>query len=218
MKRGFTLIEFSVFVICVSTVAILVLPGLMKDHAKRVLTKQLQMTHVTLQSGMKSYLKDMKVKKLYYTKAFNKNRSPKDLTAFLTFLTEEINPVKVCTTANNDMDTCKGSEYKRLNGAVEDTFGGEVCAILKTGATVCFNRMAFERQTPYLFIDVNGPNKGPNVWGRDAFRLIYNNYGDVAESFMATPLPINQAAHCQDNQFGGGCFNRITGTNWSMDY
>ena len=60
--------------------------------------------------------------------------------------------------------------------------------------------------------------QGPNVWGRDAFQLEFNNAGDVAETFMTDVPNSHAAAYCEDNQYGGGCFNRIVEKGWVMDY
>ena len=220
MKKGFTLMEVLITLGIVGIVAALTLPNVMKQHQKRVLVAQLQRTYNTVSNAIPMYMDEVHAVTMYETPAFNYSRSPDDDTPLVNFVKENFKTAKICTTkTTGGLETCFGKKYVSMNGETgsRDTLSGEVCAILKTGATLCFDRMGHKNDFPYLYIDVNG-SEGPNVWGRDAFQLEYSNSGSIAESFNDEVQPNHSAANCEENLYGGGCFNRIVENGWVMDY
>ena len=219
MKKGFTLAEVLITLGIVGVVAALTLPNMIKNHQKRVMVTQLQRTYNAIVNAMPSYMDDVHATSLYDTDAFNRNRNPKDVTPLVNFVKDNFKTSKICTADTpGGTAACYGDEYRRLSGTVLNGFGGDVCTILKTGATVCFYRQWDKNDFPYVNIDVNGP-QGPNVWGRDAYQMEFNNAGDIAENFNDNPKHLNNAAaYCEDNIYGGGCFNKIVEDGWVMDY
>jgi len=74
-------------------------------------------------------------------------------------------------------------------------------------------------QCGVLVIDVNGPNKGPNFYGRDIFwtsirnNAIIGKYGDFDESIYPN-------YSCRGNQWYSAsyCFNTVLNEGWQMNY
>ena len=220
MKKGFTLVEILITLGIIGIVAALTLPNMIKNHQKRVMVTQLQRTYNAITNAMPAYMDEVHATKMYDTDAFNYNRNPNDTSKLEEFIKNNFKTSKICTQkTNGGIKACYGSEYRRLSGGGgAGAFGGEVCAILKTGATLCFFRQGCNTCFPEIDIDVNGP-QGPNVWGRDAFQLEFNNAGDLAESFHPTgEFDMNDKQYCEDDRYGNGCFNRIVENGWVMDY
>ena len=220
MKKGFTLAEVLITLGIVGVVAALTLPNMIKNHQKRVLVTQLQRTYNSIVNAMPSFMDEVHASSLFDTDAFNANRNPKDVTAMVNFVKDNFKTSKICTADTpGGTAACYGSEYKRLSGGDgAGAFGGDVCTILKTGASICFSRQWGKSSFPEVDIDVNGP-QGPNVWGRDAFQLEFNNAGDIAESFHAPgEFDMNGKEYCEDDKYGNGCFNKIVEDGWVMDY
>ena len=218
MKKGFTLAEVLITLGIIGIVAALTLPNMMKNHQKRVMVAQLQRTVNAISNAMPSYMDDVHATRLFDTDAFNYNRNPNDLTPLVNFVRDNFKTSKICTSeTTGGLEACYGNEYRRMSGTILNGFSGEVCTILKIGSTICFNRQWDKNDFPYVYIDVNGP-QGPNVWGRDAYQMEFNNSGELAETFSGSDHPQNLAAYCEDNIYGGGCFNRIIEKGWVMDY
>ena len=218
MKKGFTLAEVLITLGIIGVVAALTLPNMLKNHQKRVMVTQLQRTYNSIVNAMPSYMDDVHATSLFDTDAFNANRNRDDVTPLVNFVKDNFKTSKICTAdTTGGTAACYGNEYRRLSGSVNGGFSGDVCTLLKTGATICFNRMEEKSEFPYVYIDVNGP-QGPNVWGRDAYQLEFNNKGDIAETFADEPSNPHVAGYCEDNQYGGGCFNKIVEDGWVMDY
>ena len=217
MKRGFTLAEVLITLGIVGVVAVLTLPNMMKNHQKRVLVTQLQRTYNTVINAMPSYMDEVQATSLFDTDAFNANRNSEDPSGLVSFIKENFKTSKICTSSTTGgVAACKGNEYRSIDGSEAHDFTGEACTILKTGSTICFNRVSDKTKFIPVYIDVNG-TQGPNVWGRDAFKLEFNNAGDMSESFKDDPestLPEN----CETNTYGRGCFNKIIADGWVMDY
>ena len=218
MKKGFTLLEILITVGIMAVVAAIVLPSMLIGHQKRVMTVQLHRVFDTVSYAVPAYMEVKNAKRLYDTDAFNKKRSPKDTKKLADFVKNNFNTSKICTeSTDGGVKACYAGEYRELNGLINNNFGGEVCAILKTDATLCFNRVSSKYELSNLFIDVNGP-QGPNIWGRDAYKLEINIDGEIGESFADDVPTAHKAEYCGENPYGGGCFNKISTQGWLMNY
>lgn len=77
-------------------------------------------------------------------------------------------------------------------------------------------------QTPHficgeVFIDVNGPNKGPNYVGRDLFVARYNKYGQIY--YYGVPGdPNTPKCAASDSYASWYCYNKIVEEGWQMNY
>ena len=222
MKKGFTLTEVLITLGIIGVVAVLTLPNILKNHQKKVLVTQLHRTYNTIVNAMPSYMDEVHATSLYDTDAFNANKNRDDVTSLVNFIKNNFKTSKICT-ANTTGGTaaCKGSAYKNLDGGDSGMLGSDgdyACTILKTGATICFDLQWDKDDFPTVDIDVNGP-QGPNIWGRDAYRLEFNNSGYLAESFDTNPdNTYHKPENCGETIYGNACFNKIIGDGWVMDY
>ena len=142
------------------------------------------------------------------------------------FLKTYFKVVKTCNDWDNNLDECINiNGYKTLDGQSNAILNGSrYCAILNSGAVVCFEPFIGSPFT--ISIDVNGKS-GPNVVGRDAFNLDMNYSGAIAETFTKDTNLLEQIKPENCGIEGGseaiqiyglGCYNKIVQDGWKMDY
>lgn len=218
MKKGLVFIDYFVIFCIVCFVAGLAFIKYNKVHEQQIFVSRLQQTYNVVIDVMPSYLYKSKVSVLYDTSAFNIWINENGIRDMEDFLKTYFDVKRICLLGSlGGLELCKGKIYSNMDGTNYNKFGGSACAVLKIGSTICFDRMENFEDIPHLYIDVNGPD-GPNVWGRDAFRLEIDNYGRVAENFSSRDKDKYKAERCKISSCGAGCFNRIIAKGWVMDY
>lgn len=230
MKKGFTLAEVLITLGIVGIVAVLTIPGVMKNYQNRLYTAQLEKVYAQISDAAQALMNDEHVDNFYETSASgfvvctNTGICKGGLANFLS------NYFKVIK------DNCAGSDepcisdsatfYKTVNGA--NVAGGmapaDYCIQTISGASIC----GFHNGTNHctsLVVDVNGMAL-PNVAGRDIFSMDIRQNGSIAD-FGSACLNTNAGTTAENCMKGStdslyeasaGCLNSVMQAGWKMEY
>ena len=233
MKKAFTLSEVLITLSVVGIVAVLTVPGVMKNYQNKLYTAQLQKVYSQIAEATKAMMNDEHVDNFYET----------------SIITGSCNEEGVCSnpgvgyflsnyfknTKNNCGGTCTmygDDDYKSLTGtSIAGGLGGHSCSQTASGATICgvLNRAIGgdnSRKCLSLTVDVNGLSQ-PNVTGRDIFAMDIHDDGSVSDygsGCMDGSMGM-AASKCPEYTEGealmkaaGGCLNKIIDDGWKMEY
>lgn len=242
-KKGFTLAEVLITLGIIGIVAALTLPSLIQKHQKQVWVNQLKKSVAVWENGMKMMLADAETDDLTNTEFWQYLKSIDDPYYMCTagephttgnnILKKYFKILNIQDTYNNeDQSGCPFGEYPKayiqLNGEPMGCDDCDAVSIHMADGTL-FGLYAFDVATNdgtvgTLEIDVNGENKGPNQWGRDAFTLsIYKN-GTVKSWYTYEHLKENPDI-CGNIETGDissasgpNCAARIIHDGWKMNY
>ena len=221
-KFAFTLAEVLITLGIIGVVSVLTIPNIISNYQKKVYVTQLQKAYNQISNALELLMSIEEVDNLNDTSLFCEDDCD-DAKKKSDFVAKYFKVTKNCLGHYEDPN-CVVDNYKRLDGSTShDWFSSYVT--LKSGMSMAF--WLPNRNKPLDFaIDVNGVNKGPNVWGRDAFAFDINYKGEMAESFMYYPNHLdpeinylNDPNRCFNNEiYGGGCLTKIINDGWVMDY
>ncbi len=229
MKKGFTLAEVLITLGVIGVVAVLTVPNLVSNYQKKVYVAQLQKVYNQISNAVSLLMVDEEVDNLNETSLYcgNEEESSDCVERVSQFLKKYFKISKDCGNLlpvlpeGND---CVVTSYKRLNGEwFIHPYG--YCVIINSGAVLCIESTFTFSKPLVVNIDFNGV-KGPNTWGRDAFRFSVNYQGEIAESFAGYPdhmnsevNGINDPNRCFEKiDYSEGCFTKIINDGWKMDY
>ena len=173
-KLGFTLSETLITLTIVGVVAVLVLPGLIKDSTDKARIALLQSTISSIDTAIQQEITRTGARDLKSTKLKNPS--------------EFLNKLDTAEVKNNTDAYKHSKKIKTINGEEkDDTYASSEAvgsAKLKNGASVYMLRDASIYR---LFIDVNG-NKEPNIIGIDIFSDIdifpFSSTGGTGTNFI----------------------------------
>lgn len=160
---GFTLSEALITLSIVGVIAIIVLPGLIKDSMNRGMVSTLKSTVTNLNDAINTELVNKRALSLKDTDFY------KDSDKFL----RTLDTTKVAS--NNSLFP---SSYKTISGSSVSTEAMDASAVLKNGALlgIIKNNEGNSR----MYIDANG-KKGPNIFGLDCFIVTIITQSDTAK-------------------------------------
>lgn len=225
MKKGFTLSEVLITLGIVGVVAVLTIPGVMKNYKNRLYTAQLQKAYSQISDAAQAIMNDEHVDNFYETQAITKTpTSGNECTAASNvpcyFLNTYFKPVKRnCGTGTNQ---CIASSYVSIAlssaGAMDNK---DYCIQTTNGAAICGK---YANNLLTLIIDVNGTAE-PNMIGRDTFAVDIKSDGTVADFGSNSRDPKVYAANttCTGNSGtfstrASGCLTEIMNAGWKMEY
>ena len=203
MKKALTIGELLITMAIIGVIAMLVLPGFLKDYHNRLYATKLRKTIETIEIAVNQACVDNNVSYFSQT-AYSKASSAADQQAFIDKYFKKISSGTNKPFAN---------EYRSINGtskgslnALEPNVGH---AKLASGEAIS---MACLPNEPYcrFRIDVNSLD-GPNVGGRDLFIVGVNKETNQ----VYEPHSVDT---CHNNFSGQGCFGLLLEHNWEIIY
>ncbi len=222
-KAAFTLAEVLVTLGIIGVISAMTLPTLVKNHQRTVYVTQLQKVYNELSQAAEKMRNDNNAVSLTETR-FNQNNA----NAASDFLNTYFKVVRECTTSSGT--PCLASEYTSMDGTAFNhwAFGVSAtnpCVSIASGAAICIgggvnledsyeNGEYTNHGYTRIYVDVNG-SQGPNIVGRDLFYMELYSDGKIAEGYMA-----NHEDDCGggNQDYGGGCLDKIMNAGWKMDY
>ena len=228
--RAFTLAEVLVTLGIIGVVSAMTVPTLMQNYQRQSYVTQLHKVYNELSQALLRYQTDKN--------AINfKEAGLSGSEAYTEFQKNYFKVVQDCGTTQTP---CFASSYKKMSGSSTNFKCKYGCMSLASGAAIG----GYGNGTNGVYeivVDVNG-QKGPNIFGRDAFTMyIYtaqNVIDDLAlknpddmndstwDSESSVPLTQDQREKnfqraCQGDAKPGewhGCFGKILNDNWQMNY
>ena len=233
---GFTLSETLITVAILGVIAMLTIPGIIRNYQKRVWVTQLQRWYSEMSNTIDEFV--------VYNKGletFNQNVNTgvvNNLTLNDTFLIKFLNEKYEVSTnlwknKNNEID------YRTLHGAKgpgsypDLYYHGYRYEVYRTksGAQfgICFSKESDGSRGWKIVVDVNGPKKGPNVVGRDTFHFYVDNTSRslMPRKFLNAYLwsdwktsTYEEGCNMQStHKFNGVlCAKKLIENGWKMDY
>ena len=229
-KTAFTLAEVLVTLGIIGVVSAMTVPTLMQNYQRQSYVTQLHKVYNELSQALLRYQTDKN--------AINfKEAGLSGSEAYTEFQKNYFKVVQDCGTTQTP---CFASSYKKMSGSSTNFKCKYGCMSLASGAAIG----GYGNGTNGVYeivVDVNG-QKGPNIFGRDAFTMyIYtaqNVIDDLAlknpddmndstwDSESSVPLTQDQREKnfqraCQGDAKPGewhGCFGKILNDNWQMNY
>lgn len=239
-KKGFTLAEVLITLGIIGIVAALTLPSLIQKHQKQVWVNQLKKSIAVWENGMRMMLADAETDDLTNTEFWQYLQSSDGdyscttgdpYTTGNNILKKYFKILNIQDTYKEDQSICSFGEhpkaYVQLNGEPIGCDDCDAISIRMADGTL-FGLWAHDADhngnVGTLEIDVNGENKGPNQWGRDAFTfLIYRN-GTLKSWYMYEYLKEhpNICGNIETGDIssavGHDCAARIIHDGWKMNY
>ena len=222
MKKAFTLSEVLITLGVVGIVAVLTIPGVMKNYQNRLYTAQLEKVYAQVSDAVQSIMNDEHVDNFFETTA-GRYASKCDATTdectegISYFLTNYFKVIRKDCLGNTD-DVCmstKAGTYKTLGGTaiVPD---GEYFIQTITGATIG-GKVDVAARKAGLLIDVNGLGQ-PNIIGRDVFSIEIQPNGTLSDIDKAKGEMCTQGATGNMYTAAQGCLSNIMEAGWKMEY
>ncbi|MBD5401458.1 type II secretion system protein [bacterium] len=223
MKKGFTLSEVLITLGILGIVAVLTIPGVMKNYKNRLYTAQLQKVYAQVSDAVQAIMNEEHVDSYLESKASANNSCTNantgDCTAGVAYLLNTyMKPVKRnCQTGTNRCLPATYSDIESRN-SIEPTSGMGYCIQTTNGATICGTYNSTNKITS-VFMDVNGP-ASPNMFGRDVFSVDIQADGTLADRFSGVVRNNCPMTVSSGNIYGRptGCLNAIIEAGWKMEY
>ncbi len=157
--NAFTLSEALITLAVVGILAVLVIPGLIKDVNNKAMMALLSSTVTNLNDIVQSELTRSGASNIKDTDIWNKTDE---------FLKRTLDVAAVCSGASPNECYAKTTEYKTLNGGLNTLWATNKAVILKSGVVIDVlkdQQNLFTNQVP-IGLDLNG-SKEPNISGVD---------------------------------------------------
>ena len=229
-KAAFTLAEVLVTLGIIGVVSAMTVPTLMQNYQRQSYVTQLHKVYNELSQALLRYQTDKN--------AINfKEAGLSGSEAYTEFQKNYFKVVQDCGTTQTP---CFASSYKKMSGSSTNFKCKYGCMSLASGAAIG----GYGNGTNGVYeivVDVNG-QKGPNIFGRDAFTMyIYTAQNVIDDLALKNPddmndstwdsessVPLTQEQReknfqraCQGDAKAGewhGCFGKILNDNWQMNY
>ena len=235
MKKGFTLSEVLITLGIVGIVAVLTVPGVMKNYKNRLYTSQLQKVYAQISDAAQAMMNDQHVDNIYESTIANANSCSNAAKGICekgvgVFLNNYFKPVKRNCQTGTAREMCiagrTASSYTTINSANTAAIDTEYCIQNTNGATICAKWNTTNKMVN-LLVDVNGP-ASPNMVGRDLFAIDIKRDGTLVDFGSNSPDPTVAASRkaCDGSGTGtpalnakaSGCLNAIIDDGWKMNY
>nr|QGT49853.1 hypothetical protein Melaina855_2400 [uncultured Candidatus Melainabacteria bacterium] len=234
MNKGFTLSEILITLGIVGIVAVLTVPGVMRNYQNRLYTAQLEKVYAQISDAAQAIMNDEHVDNYYETTAGGTMNAECPASGNCTtglgyFLNNYFKSVK--KNCNRGDDKCiytENDKYKTISG--ENINGvtsanNHYCVQTVTGASICGFHNTNNNCTSIL-VDVNGLAQ-PNVTGRDVFAMDIHKNGSIsdynsgcADNSKGAPANTCTTTISTSSIFttASGCLNSIIDAGWKMEY
>jgi len=222
MKKALTLGELLITIGIIGVIAILVLPGFLKDYHNKLYVTKLKKVYEMLDVAINQACIDNNVSYFSQTPYVMEGTNPSSGKSYQQDFID--NYFKAMT---NQPGNPFSEKYGYINGStttpIENIFddnsagaklaGGEAIALLCGSGKLC-----------YFYVDVNSKD-APNIGGRDMFIMkidsTKNRIYDFPSKFCAGDTENNSLNDLMDaatGKIGTGCLTRIIEDNWEMRY
>lgn len=201
MRKALTVGELLVTMTIIGVIAVLVIPGFLKDYHKKLYTTKLKKVYEMLSEAVERSCVDSNVS--YFQQTRYSQSSKEAQQEFLD---------KYFKKASLDKSFPFAAQYGKINSEGTGSSGIESnAAYIKLAggeamALACDSTIA----ECVVTVDINSLD-GPNIGGRDFFRFRINSKNNTIMSHSAV-------SDCGNDQYGHGCLNRIIQDNWVMEY
>lgn len=234
MKQGFTLSEVLITLGVVGIVAVLTIPGVMKNYQNRLYTAQLQKIYAQIADAAQSIMNDEHVDNFYETTAGGTTLckvtittgsvADTECTNGLGYLMENYFKLAKSNCMRGTEPCLNAGVYKTIGGDSVSAISGEYFAQTVTGAVIggAYNTA---NKCLSLIVDVNGAAE-PNVAGRDVFAIDIRSNGTLAD--YGSGCKLNNTGEAASTCTKGptskiytavaGCLNNIIEAGWKMEY
>lgn len=159
-KHGFTLSEALITLSVIGVLALLVLPGVMKDSSNKATTALLQNTVTSINDAVQNELISNGTKRIEDTKILT---NPDE------FFSKHLDVIKVCKENAPNACYAKSTDYKTLNGTPGNILQSKKAVLLRSGVAVDIipsYKSVFNNKFVPISIDLNGAQP-PNITGVD---------------------------------------------------
>lgn len=233
MKKGFTLSEVLITLAIVGVVAVLTIPGVMRNYKNKLYTAQLQKAYALIGEAAQAYMNDSHVDNFYETRikepSENDCQTSTDSTqctkGSMYFLNNYFKTVK--KGCNSSEPYCIAESYTSLDNAAtfkRSSLSLFYCIQTVNGAAICAPIVVGVMPLS-IFVDINGPAE-PNIAGRDAFSMLIKkdgSIGDFGTNFTPGDSIANPENSCPGNTSSisasaAGCLPYIIKSGWKMEY
>lgn len=202
MKKALTVGELLITMAIIGIIAMLVLPGFLKDYHNKIYTTRIKKVYEMLSDAMNRACVDNNVS--YFNQTVY--AKPNDATKQKEFIEKYFKVTKKNGTAafadsyrtisgTNDGTSIAGA----VTGGLSKLQGGESLSINCESSTECV-----------IMVDINSTD-GPNMGGRDLFRFRIDTSKNVVMSHV-------DPSNCGSDVYGHGCLNKLIQDNWVMKY
>lgn len=227
MKQGFTLSEVLITLGVVGVVAVLTIPGVMKNYHNRLYTTQLQKVYAQVTDAVQSIMNDEHVDNFYETSAGGENvcnENTKECTKGLAYFLQ--NYFKITKSdCLNETESCLSNNYRSVGGTSIPTISGNHYAVQTITGAVIGGFYNNANKCTSLFVDVNGTAE-PNVAGRDVFAMDIRSNGTIADyqsgcSLLSSGSPAEACTRGDTRNMysaAAGCLNNVIEAGWKMEY
>lgn len=202
MKKAISIGELLVTMAIIGIIAMLVLPGFMKDYHKKIYTAKLKKTMELVEAAVNQACIDNNVSYFYQTEYIASNDKIKE------FLD------KYFKTVSKGNNVFYSKNYLSITSTNSSTLNPTNAVKLSSGEALsfeCADNLCTVR------VDVNSSD-GPNRGGRDLFTL----YLDAKTNLFNSATPLNTDGDltdtCKSSVVGDGCYYVLLKNNWIMDY
>ena len=223
---AFTLAEVLVTLGIIGVVSAMTVPSLMQNYQRQSYVTQLHKVYNELSQALIQYQTDSNAVSL-------REAGLTSSSAYETFLKKHFKVVQDC---GNTQTPCFSASYKKLSGVTSNFRCRNNCMVLASGASI--GTAIGQNNIVQFVVDING-QKGPNIYGRDAFSLyLYPNgviddltladiedesnlnWGNAAAPLTNEQREQNYKRACMGSNSGEwhGCFGKILNDNWQMTY
>ena len=229
-KKAFTLSEVLITLAVVGVVAVLTIPGVMKNYQNRLYTAQFEKVYAQVSDAIQAIMNEEHVDDFYESTAGGKTvcqaTGEKKCTSGLGYFLQKYfkNVEENCLKATEPCLKKTVGAYKTVGGANITAPHGDYFVQTVTGAVIGGFYNA-GNNCMSIVVDVNGVGQ-PNVAGRDVFSFDIRRNGTLADynSGCAINSMGAAAASCTKGSTdsiydaAAGCVNNIIEAGWKMEY
>lgn len=227
-KLAFTLAEVLITLGIIGIVAALTLPSLIQNNQNKELQTALKKSYSAIQQAINQINADTgeELKPSYYYK--NKNIVPLLKSYFNGAVLCHWEPSEtydydiVCDDSTDFTEVSSGANTKlyttfnKTNNHIPLRMTSDGGFLTRDGMLYLFNDVP--GTTLYINVDVNGPNKKPNMWGKDLFTFQLMRDGKVLPMGAEGTIAYHHTQYCDKNSLDGEGINGYGCTNSALNY
>ncbi|MBQ8459057.1 type II secretion system protein [bacterium] len=212
-SAGFTLAEVLITLGVIGVVAAMTIPGLMNTYKKKQYYTQFMKARSVIENTLRMYANDNDCEIADGSCDFKKSENVEKLGRYfkgVQYITEDN-----CTKLLSGYDKMPIKRYDKqpVDEPLDSEYFCEVNSIvdsdIKGFTTIDGMMLNFDQDDGYglgITLDVNGPNSGPNVYGRDIF--VFYTDSVVGEYFCNSIWGMSKACKEKNNlNWGAECYN-----------
>ena len=214
-SSAFTLAEVLVTLGIIGVVSAMTVPSLMQNYQRQSYVTQLHKVYNELSQALVRYQNDKNAVNLTEAGLISPN-------VFSDFVKSYFKIIQDC---GEEQTPCFAPAYKNIAGVNSRFTCDTSCVILANGSSIgVYSGTIPVNGIAQIVVDING-QKGPNIFGRDAFTMFLYKDGTLDDLSTDGVVPMTKeqrearyATYCINNAAWDGCFGKILNDNWQMTY